>query len=477
MLDRLTVLVGGRVRLRVIVLLAGVLALSAADTGAVGAVAPELRRVFGVSQTQLGLLTAVSSAVGAMLSVPMGALADRVVRVRLLLWTVLVWSAALVVGGSAPTYGWLLLSRVALGGAAAAAGPLLASLIGDLFPVLERATIYGWILTGEMIGAGVGLLVGGNIAVLTNWRFAFWLLAVLGGVVAWAVRRWLPEPARGGASRLQPNAAAVRFGRAAGFRRVSPAGDGQAGASGVPGMGADGGVTGPAGEGASDRSRHSVWEGFAYVLRTPTIRLLIVASAIGYFFFAGLRTFIVEFVEGYFGVGAARFTLLALIVGAAALVGVIAGGRITDRVIGRRLPTARVVVPAVAYTSAAVLFLPGLFVASLIVAIPLISAGAAMLAAANPPLDAARLDLVPATMWGRAESARTVLRLSAEAIAPLVFGVTADALAGNATRAGALRDTFALMLIPLVANGALAFRARHTYRRDVRAAERFDGSG
>lgn len=59
----------------------------------------------------------------------MGALADQLIRVRLLVYTIALWSVALVVGGTATSYLWLLLSRLALGGAIAAAGPLLASLV------------------------------------------------------------------------------------------------------------------------------------------------------------------------------------------------------------------------------------------------------------------------------------------------------------------------------------------------------------
>jgi hypothetical protein len=58
-------------------------------------------------------------------------------------------------------------------------------------------------------------------------------------------------------------------------------------------------------------------------------------------------------------------------------------------------------------------------------------AGAALLSAANPPLNAAKLDIMPAGLWGRAESTRTLLRSLAQGLAPLVFGGLADLIAGN----------------------------------------------
>ena len=58
----------------------------------------------------------------------------------------------------------LLLSRLFLGIVTAAAGPLVASLVGDYFPAAERGRIYGYILAGELLGAGFGFAVTGDIA-------------------------------------------------------------------------------------------------------------------------------------------------------------------------------------------------------------------------------------------------------------------------------------------------------------------------
>ncbi|NJC71183.1 MFS transporter [Planosporangium thailandense] len=446
----------GPARTRVVLILAAVLALGTADTGMVGALARELESAFRISQAGLGLLATVSSGIGALATIPMGALADQVARVRLLIYTIVLWSAALLVGGAAQSYLWLLLSRLALGAVIAAGGPLLASLIGDLIPVGERAKVYGWILTGEMIGAGIGLIAGGNIGVALGWRYGFWLLGLLGIALAAAVHRWLPEPARGGASRVPPGAAEIPHATPVRLRGNPFA------------------LAGEGGPGAVLQGWRSIWRAFAYILRIRTIRILIVASSIGYFFFAGLRTFVVVFVEGWFGVSTHQMTALVVAVGAGAIVGAVLGGRFADRMLRHGRPKARVTVPAVTYTLTAVLFAPGLLTTSVPVALPFFVVGAAMLGAANPPLDAARLDIVTPWLWGRAESARTVLRLAAEAVAPVCFGLIADWLAGpgGTSKAAGLRDTFLIMLLPLVANGLIMLRARRSYLPDKQAAER-----
>ena len=90
----------------------------------------------------------------------------------------------------------------------------------------------------------------------------------------------------------------------------------------------------------------------------------------------------------------------------------------------------RVWVPALCYIGATLLLIPGVLGGSLTPAIWFDVAGASLLSAANPPLDAARLDIMPAGLWGRAESTRTVVRSLAQALAPLVFGGLADLIAG-----------------------------------------------
>src|SRR5919199_1937881 len=69
----------------------------------------------------------------------------------------------------------------------------------------ERGRIYGYIISGELIGSAIGFAVTGGIAAL-SWRAAFVILALPAFVLGWLVFK-LPEPARGGASPLASPAA------------------------------------------------------------------------------------------------------------------------------------------------------------------------------------------------------------------------------------------------------------------------------
>jgi predicted MFS family arabinose efflux permease len=471
---RFAAMMGGPARTRVIVILAAVLGLNSADLGAVGALANQLEQSLGISHTRLGLLATVSSAVGAIATIPVGVLADRSQRVRLLVITIGAWSAAMVASGLAVSYLWLLVSRLVLGIALGAANPIIASLTGDLFPPADRARVFGWILTGDVIGTGAGLVIAGDIGAALSWRYAFLLLAVASAGVALAVARLLPEPARGGGDWLYAEGGAGRRDRDPGDGRVDH----------DPG---DGRVDHDPGDGRVDRTvtdrapyqdpgALSLWRAMVYLLRIPTVRLLIIASSIGYFFFAGLRTFAVVFIERRFNVSQTELTGLVLVVGLATLAGLLAGGRLTDTLIDRGHASARVTVPAVAFTAAALLFIPGLYLTAIPLALATFSVSAAALAAANPPLDAARLDIVPGALWGRAESLRTVLRQAGEAAAPITFGFVADEFrgAGGRSTATGLRDAFLIMTIPLMINGVLVWMTRRTYPADVAEAAETD---
>ncbi|MGI5205065.1 MFS transporter [Spirillospora sp. CA-108201] len=440
---------GGGRRARVVVLMGAVLALNAADTGVIGAIVHELRSSLHIGNTQVGVLTAAPAAVGAVATLPVGQLTDRVRRVPLLAGSVVLWSVAMVVGGLAGSYEWLLASRVALGAVTATAGPTVASLIGDLFPPEERAATYGRVLAGELVGIGFGLLAGGNIAAFASWRVSFWFVAALGFVLAALLWRMLPEPERG-----SRGAAGGRGGEELAQRQVDEAG-----------VRPD-----PRNVLAEDPERMTLPQAVRYVLAIRTNVIIILASAIGYFFFAGLRTFAIVFVMERYAVGRGGLSAFVPVAGAAALAGVLAGGRLADRLLRGGRVTARVGVPGAAFAASALLFLPALLSDRALVALPLLTLGAAALAAANPPLDAVRLDVVHFRLWGRAEAVRTIVRMSGEAVAPVLFGWLSGVLgAGRAAGVG-LDRVFLLALVPLLVNGLLLLRARRSYPRDVASA-------
>ena len=481
-------LAGGPARARVALTLAAVLGVSGADTGTISSTADNLERAFHIGNTQIGLLLAVVSLAGAVFTLPAGVLTDRGSRTRLLAVSILAWAVAVVASGFAPSYSWLLVTRLVLGAVTASAGPAVASLTGDYFPAAERARIYGLILGGELVGAGLGYVVSGDLSAITTWRAAYWWLAVPSLVLAWVVWR-LPEPARGGASRIPAGAAEVH-----GEEELSPH-EQEAGAE-RPGGEGEGQEPGLAAEIAQqdqvapqeelvleeDPGGQSLWWVIKYVIRVRTNVVIIVASALGYFYFAGLRTFAVIFATGHYGITKPFATALIVVIGVGSLAGVFVGGRVADGLLQRGHLRARVIVPAVSLFALLPALAGALVVQSIAVALPLLVISAFLLGAPNPALDAARLDIMPPALWGRAEAVRTALRSLLEAAAPLLFGYVsqyvfggpgsgaAESSTSSLANSGGLEYTFLLFLVTLLAAGLLALAGLRTYPHDVATA-------
>lgn len=171
--------------------------------------AVDIKRDLSLTDGQLGFLGGAAFAVFyALFGVPLGRLADRWHRVRLLTIGLLLWSTMTALSGFARNYVSLSLARMGVGVGEATASPTAYSLISDYFPASKRATALAIYSSGLYIGGGVSLLIGakisqvwdaaypgGGIAGLVGWQAAFLAVGLPGVLVALWVAS-LREPAR-----------------------------------------------------------------------------------------------------------------------------------------------------------------------------------------------------------------------------------------------------------------------------------------
>jgi MFS family permease len=484
---RVVQFVGGPARTRVVVLFGCVLALSSAQISTVGAVAPQLESSLHLDNTKIGLLNTVTLLVAAVSVIPVGLIVDRIKRIPMLSISIVLWSIATIMGAVAGSYGSLLLTRILLGVVSASAGPAIASLTGDYFPSSERGRVYGYILTGEILGTAIGFVICGNVSSAFGWRASFWVLGIPGFFLARSLWRTVPEPLRGGHSRLERGVMDLR--------RPGPDDRASAAAGEMP-LPPDHDLAYEMAEQQGyrpnpklvlnrDPDTMSLRDAVRYVLSIPTNVMLIISSSLGYFFFSGLQTFAIVFVRGHFHTGQSEATLVLGVLVLGAIVGTLLAGPVCDFLTGHGRLASRVWVPAICQIAAGIVLIPGLLTSNLGTALPFCFLGTAFISAANPPLDAARLDIVPSGLWGRAESTRTFLRSIAQAVAPLAFGGVADLVAGFTPRQApvgthvdhvasgsgtGLQVSFLIMLVSLFGAGWFLWRARGEYPRDVATA-------
>ncbi len=410
---------------RTLILLAGTLALTSANAATIGAVAPEVRSAFGVSNTAIGVLASASTAAAALATVPFGVLVDRANRAKLLALSAVLLGVATLLSAVAPSFAFLFVTRLVLGALTGAAGPGVASMLGDTFHEGGRGRSYGAVLAGELVGAGVGFGIAGELASV-NWRASFAVLAPPAWALSWFLWR-LREPERG----------------------RTTAGDA------------------PRQDVVDSWRRLSLGRTVRYVLSVPTYVIFIFSGACSYFYFAGLRTFGVEFATQQYNVSQSVATAMFLLVGTGGLAGVLVSGRLGDR-LEARYPAGRVLVAIVALFGAAAAFVPAIIMRSFVAGLPLMTAGAFGLAAASPPISAGRLQVMPPGLWGRAEGVQGVLRQVGDTLGPFAFGFAGDRLAGGG-RAG-LQSSFLVMLVSLVSAAGVLIFALRTYPHDVEAA-------
>jgi MFS family permease len=456
---------GGPARTRVVVVFGGVLALSSADTATVGASATPLRNSLHITNSDIGLLVGVTCVVAAVASLPFGVIADRFNRTRVLGGSIVLWGVCMVWSATVGSFGHLMLSRLALGIVTASAGPVVASMLGDWFPGAERGRIFSYVLTGELLGGGIGFAFTGDVSAL-SWRLSFLLLAVPAFVLARMVFR-LPEPLRGGRGVILPGATEIPVKPLVAedpYDEADDAADNVAHhVSRTKGVEPDHEQVL-----ATSVNRLSFWQAARYIMSIRTNVAMIVASAFSYFYLTGVQTFGAEMVHQQYGINVALANLLILVVGIGAVIGVLVGGRLGDSLLRRRFLNARVFVAAVSAVIAAGAFIPALLTHHPMRALPYLVLAAFGLSAQNPPLNAARLDIMPAPLWGRAEGIRTFLRTAAQALAPMLFGFTSDYVFGGGQHA--LKWTFLVMLVPLAVAALYLFRALRTYPTDVATA-------
>jgi predicted MFS family arabinose efflux permease len=140
-------------------------------------------------------LTQVGYAIGIVLIVPLGDIANR----RRLIPLMLVLSAiALLACAAAPTFG-ALLAAVALLGLTTVAGQIVIPLAGDLADDATRGRVVGTVMTGFLAGTIVSRTLSGLVAQVAGWRAIFVVAAVV--ICALAVLAYrkiptLPAPAR-----------------------------------------------------------------------------------------------------------------------------------------------------------------------------------------------------------------------------------------------------------------------------------------
>ena len=135
------------------------------------------------------------------ISIPVGWLADKTNRSKVLAIACAIWSAATMWCGGAGSYLQFAIAYMTVGFGEAGGVPPSYSIICDYFPPGRRGRALGFYNIGPPIGAALGIAFGASIAAAFNWRYAFVWLGGAGLVAVIGILFLVPEPRRGGLDR------------------------------------------------------------------------------------------------------------------------------------------------------------------------------------------------------------------------------------------------------------------------------------
>ena len=285
-------------------MLAFVYVLNFLDRQLISILAKPIQDGLGITDGQLGLLTGFYFALFyCFIAIPIGWLADRTSRVKVLSAACAIWSAATAACGLAGTYGQLAVARMMVGVGEAGGVPPSYAIISDTFPRERRTTAMAIFNLGPPIGSALGVAFGASLAAAFDWRMPFYVIGGIGVVTAVVVYWVVREPKRGEMDGLPVTTA--------------------------PEVGAEGFVA-------------TILRFF----RNPLLLMASLASGAGNFITYGLLNFTVLFLMREKGMTLEDVAVwYALVVGIGMSAGIYASGRIVDR-FARRSKAAYATVPA-----------------------------------------------------------------------------------------------------------------------------------
>jgi predicted MFS family arabinose efflux permease len=175
-------------------LLTLVFAVNQLDRGVVAILLESIKAEMHLSDTALGLMTGLGFALlYSIASIPLGRLADRGNRARVIGIGILLYSVFTAAMGFAQNIVQLCLARSAVAIGEASGNAPSAALISDLYPAEQRSRALSLWSAGSYLGLFAGLAFGGWLSAHYGWRAALWAVSVPGLIIGVACLTTIPD--------------------------------------------------------------------------------------------------------------------------------------------------------------------------------------------------------------------------------------------------------------------------------------------
>jgi DHA2 family multidrug resistance protein len=141
---------------------------------------PNMQGSLAASRDQITWVLTSYIMASAIMTAPIGWLASRFGKRRLIVLAVAGFTLSSALCGAAQTLEQMILFRLLQGACGAALGPLSQTIMVDMYPPERRASIMGIWGMGVMLGPILGPTLGGVLTDTFNWRWVFYINVPVG---------------------------------------------------------------------------------------------------------------------------------------------------------------------------------------------------------------------------------------------------------------------------------------------------------
>src|SRR5256714_10658676 len=364
--------------------------LNYADRYVLSAVLPQIKHEFNMTDFQGGLLISSFLIVYAVATLPIGIWADRGIRKNIVALCVGIWSVATAMAGFTQNIVQLFSMRAILGIGEAGYGPTSLSLLGDFFSRARRGRVLSFWSMGTLLGAAIGVALGGRIADTLGWRWAFYIVGIPGLIAAFLAWRMI-EPTRGAFDNevedIDENDSLQEHGKIG----------------------------------------KNFWEIARKLFQIPTYWVLIGALIFSFFTIGGTSFWLTSYLVRDYGLSLTRAgSISGIVLVSSGLTGTLLGGWLAD-FMQRRRPEGRLFTCMLGFLIGAPLVLVALFIHTLLPFIAVFVVAAISLNFCTGPLNAVIQDVIAPSMRATAVGLALLLaHLLGDAAAPSIIGLISD---------------------------------------------------
>jgi MFS family permease len=360
--------------------------LNYADRYVLSAILPSIKHDFNMSDFEGGLLISSFLIVYAVATLPLGVWADRGIRKNIVALCVGLWSVATALAGFTQNLWQLFSMRSVLGIGEAGYAPASLSLLGDFFSKAQRGRVLSFWSVGTLVGAAIGVSLGGLVADTLGWRWAFYIVGIPGLIAAFLAWR-MREPIRGV-------------------------------------FDSENGEVEEVGHGKFGKDFLGIVK---QLFRIPTYWILVGALVFSFFTIGGTSFWLTSYLARAFGLSLTNAGAISggvLVSGG--LIGTILGGWIAD-LIQKRYPQGRLFTAMLGFLIGAPLVLVAFFIQNLPLFITVFIVAAISLNFCIGPLNAVIQDIIAPNMRATAIGLALLLaHLLGDAAAPTIIGLISD---------------------------------------------------